>query len=113
MPKQITPLSDIQVKNAKPQAKETKLFDGGGLFLFVSSVKSTPDGKQLPASKLWRFKYRFNDKEKLLSFGAYPALSLADARQRREEAKKLLANSIDPGEIKKAQKASTHAECNN
>lgn len=105
MPKQITPLSDIQVKNAKPQEKETKLFDGGGLFLFVSSLKYSPDRRQLPVSKLWRFKYRFGGKEKLLSFGAYPAITLADARQRREEAKKLLANGVDPGESKKAQKA--------
>ena len=105
MPKQITPLSDIQVKSAKPQDKETKLFDGGGLFLFISSLKYSTDGKPLTASKLWRFKYRFAGKEKLLSFGAYPALSLADARQRREEAKKLLVNGVDPGVTKKAQKA--------
>ncbi|MDD2943177.1 MAG: integrase arm-type DNA-binding domain-containing protein [bacterium] len=105
MPKQITPLSDTQVKNAKPKAKETKLFDGSGLFLLVSALKFGADGKQLAASKLWRFKYRFGGKEKLLSFGAYPALSLADARQRREEAKRLLANNVDPGETKKAQKA--------
>ena len=93
MAKRIAPLSDIQVKNTKPQEKDFKLYDGGGLNLLV-----TPTG-----GKLWRFKYRFSDKEKQLSFGAYPALSLADARQRREDAKKLLANGIDPGEIKKAQ----------
>jgi integrase len=85
-------LSDIQVKNAKPQAKEVKLFDGGGLFLLV-----TPSGGQL-----WRFKYRFGGKEKQLSFGAYPAISLVGARQRREDAKKLLANGVDPSEMKKS-----------
>jgi integrase len=105
MPKQITPLSDLQVNKAKPQTKETKLFDGGGLFLLVSVQKIGPDGKPLPASKSWRFKYRFGGKEKLLSFGTYPQISLADARQRREEAKRLLANGVDPAEIKKAQKA--------
>lgn len=95
MPKRIVPLSDIQVRNAKPVSKEYKLFDGGGLFLLV-----TPSG-----GKLWRFKYRFVDKEKKLTFGAYPEISLSDARQRRDEARKLLTNGVDPSETKKAQKA--------
>lgn len=105
MPKQITPLSATQVDKAKPQEKETKLFDGGGLFLLISPQKLGRDGKPLPVSKLWRFKYRFGGKEKLLSFGSYPAVTLADARQRREDTKRLLANGVDPGETKKAQKA--------
>ena len=95
MPKRIAPLSDIQVKNAKPQEKEYKLMDGFGLFLLVTPTNG----------KLWRFDYRINDKRKTIAFGAYPALSLADARQRREDAKKLLANGVDPGEMKKALKA--------
>ena len=95
MPKRIVPLSDLQVSKAKPGGKEYKLFDGGGLFLLV-----TPTG-----GKLWHFKYRYNDKEKKLTFGAYPAVSLSDARQRREDAKKLLANGVDPSDVKKAQKA--------
>jgi integrase len=95
MPKRIAPLSDIQVRNAKPQTKDVKMFDGQGLFLLV-----TPTG-----GKLWRMKYNYQGKERLLAIGAYPALSLADARQRRDEAKKLLANDVDPNEIKKAQKA--------
>jgi hypothetical protein len=95
----------MQVSKAKPQAKEKKLFDGGGLFLLVSPQKFGPDGKSLPVSKLWRLKYRFGGKEKLLSFGSYPQVSLSDARQRREDARKLLANGVDPGEIKKTQKA--------
>jgi integrase len=94
MPKRTLPLSDTQVRTAKPQAKEYKLSDGGGLYLLL-----TPSG-----GKLWNMKYRFSGKEKRLSFGAYPALSLADARQRRENAKKLLANGIDPGEMKKSLK---------
>lgn len=106
MPKQIIPLSANGVEKEKPKEKDTTLFDGGGLYLLIAKQKYNPDGKKLPPSKLWRMKYRFNGKEKLLSFGAYPAISLADARERREDAKKLLANGVDPGEIKKAQKAS-------
>jgi integrase len=105
MPKLVTPLSPMQVDKAKPKEKETKLFDGGGLFLLISRQKIGADGKPLPVSKLWRFKYRFNGKEKLLSIGAYPAISIAEARQRREDAKTLLAKGTDPGENKKAQKA--------
>jgi len=103
MPKRILPLSDTKIRNAKPQSKEVKLFDGGGLFLLV-----TPSG-----GKLWRFKYRFGGKEKQLTFGSYPEISLADARQRRDDARKLLANDVDPGEIKKARKAATVAETEN
>jgi len=94
MPKRIAPLSDIQIKNAKPKEKEYKLMDGYGLFLLVTPTNG----------KLWRFDYRFADKRKTVSFGAYPALSLADARGRRDEAKKLLANGVDPNDVKKAQK---------
>jgi len=96
MPKRIVPLSDTQVSKAKSKEKQYKMADGGGLYLLV-----TPTG-----GKLWRLKYRFANKEKMLSFGIYPALSLADARHRRDDAKKLIANGIDPGETKKAQKAS-------
>ena len=95
MPKRIQPLSDIQVKSAKPKEGDYKLSDGYGLYLLV-----TPTG-----GRLWRLQYRFDGKQKLLSFGAYPAVSLADARQRRDNAKKLLANGIDPGETMKAQKS--------
>src|SRR5450759_7943 len=95
MPKRIVPLSDTQVSKAKSKEKQYKMADGGGLYLLV-----TPTG-----GKLWRLKYRFANKEKMLSFGIYPALSLADARHRRDDAKKLLTNGVDPGETKKAQKA--------
>ena len=113
MPKQIVPLSDVQVKNAKPQEKDTTLFDGGGLYLLVGRQKFDKAGKALPVSKLWRMKYRFAGKEKLLALGAYPAVSLADARKRRDDAKKLVAGGIDPGEEKKAQKAAIIAETAN
>jgi integrase len=92
-------LTDTTIRNAKPGEKSRKLFDSGGLFLFV-----TPSG-----GKLWRFKYRFGGKEKLLALGAYPALSLKDARQRRDDARKLLAQDIDPGDNRKAQKSAALA----
>lgn len=103
MPKRIPQLTPLQLDKAKPTDREYKLSDGGGLFLLV-----TPSG-----GKLWNLKYRFNGKEKRLSFGAYPTVTLSDARQRREDAKKLLANGVDPGEVKKALKAATVAETEN
>jgi len=106
MPKKILPLTELQVNKAKPQDKETKIYDGGGLFLLIPSVKIGQEGKPLPASKLWRFKYRYEKKEKLMAFGAYPAVSLGEARKLRDHAKELLAKGIDPSEVKKAQKAS-------
>ncbi len=89
-------LTDVKVRNAKAGEKQTKLYDGDGLYLLV-----TPAG-----GKWWRFKYRFDGKEKLLALGTYPEVHLADARQRRDAARKLVANSVDPNETKKAQKAS-------
>jgi integrase len=87
-------LTDTAIRTAKPAEKRQTLFDGGGLYLVIN-----PNG-----SKLWRLKYRFDGKEKLLSFGAYPAVSLKEARERRDEARKLLANGSDPGAVRKAQK---------
>ena len=101
MPKRIPPLSDAQVSKAKPADKEYKLFDGAGLFLQV-----TPSG-----GKLWRFKYRFDGKQKLLALGQYPEIPLVQARKRREEARTLLANALDPSEAKKtAKKAAAQKE---
>jgi len=94
MPKRIAPLTDTKVRNAKPGEKDTKLFDGGGLFLLVNRV----------GGKLWQFKYRFGGKEKKLSFGTYPEVSLSDARGKRDAARKQVAAGIDPGEARKAEK---------
>ena len=77
-------LTATSVKNARAADKSLKLFDGGGLYLLVN-----PNG-----SRWWRFKYRYLGKEKLLSFGTYPDISLKDARDRRDEARKQLAADI-------------------
>jgi len=88
-------LTDRTARNAKAKEKQYKLSDAGGLYLLV-----TPQG-----GKYWRLKYRFDGKEKLLALGAYPDVVLAIARQRRDEARKLLASGTDPGEHRKAAKA--------
>ncbi len=88
-------LTNTAVLNAKPEDKPRKLADEKGLFLLVH-----PNG-----SKYWRLKYRFGGREKLLALGVYPDITLAEARQRRDDARKLLANGADPGETKKAVKA--------
>ena len=88
-------LTHTAIVKAKPGQKPIRMFDGGGLYLEVS-----PAG-----GKLWRLKYRFHGKERRLSLGIFPAVALKDARERRDEARKLLANGIDPSENRKAQKA--------
>jgi integrase len=90
------PLTDTQIRNAKPTEKPFKLSDGGWLFLVVQ-----PSG-----SKLWRMAYRFHGVEKTLSFGGYPDVSLKDARVRRDEAKALVAKGIDPSQQRKLDKLS-------
>lgn len=87
-------LKQLSIANAKPREKPYKLFDADGLYLLVQ-----PNG-----SKLWRFKYRFLKKEKLLAIGAYPAVGLADARTKRDDARKLLAQGIDPSQKKQHDK---------
>ena len=81
------PLTETAIRNAKPSDKPLKLFYGEGLHLFVS-----PSG-----GKLWRLKYRHHGKEKLLSLGAYPAVRLKDAREKRTAAKAILEAGGDPG----------------
>jgi integrase len=84
------PLTNIAIKNAKPSEFAYSKSDGGGLHLRIS-----PNG-----SKLWRLAYRFRGKQKLVSFGPYPSVSLLDARERREEAKRALREGKDPARIK-------------
>lgn len=88
-------LTDTQIRALKPEAKARKHSDEKGLFLLV-----TPTG-----GKLWRFKYRVDGKEKLLALGAYPDVGLKAARERRDEARALLANGVDPSAFRKANKA--------
>jgi integrase len=88
-------LSDVTIRKAKPAGKTQRLFDGGGLYLELS-----PAG-----GKWWRFKYRFAGKEKRLSLGTYPDTGLADARDKRDALRKLLAAGVDPSEQRKAVKA--------
>lgn len=100
MSKRIVPLTELAISKTKKAPKEYKLFDGGGLFLLI-----TPSG-----SKLWHLKYRFAGKEKKLALGAYPTITLAEARQRREDAKKQIANGIDPSDARKQQKLQVEAQ---
>jgi hypothetical protein len=86
--------NDLALRNAKPRDKPVKISVGGGLYLFVQ-----PSG-----IKLWRLAYRFGGKQKLLSFGPYPRLSLVEAREARDVAKKLLARGVDPSAERKSQR---------
>ncbi len=97
------PLNDVKIRNAKPKEKAYKLADGGGLFLWVQ-----PSG-----GKWWRFKYRFGGKEKLLALGSYPDVTLADARERHSQARKVLAAGNDPNEVKKEAKRLTQLKSEN
>ncbi|MDT8637179.1 tyrosine-type recombinase/integrase [Escherichia coli] len=96
-------LNARQVDAAKPREKAYKLADGAGLYLEV-----VPSG-----SRYWRMKYRFNGKEKRMAFGAYPAVSLAQARALRDDAKKKLAEGIDPSLAKKEEKLVRDVQLNN
>jgi len=87
-------LNDLKVKNAKAKDKPYKITDGDGLYLQV-----TP-----PGGKLWRFRYRFERKEKLLAFGKYPDVTLLDARKLRDDARRELAQGVDPSVIRQDKK---------
>lgn len=87
-------LTDVKVRNAKPTEKPVKLTDGGGMHLLVH-----PSG-----SKYWRLQYRFSGKQKMLALGVYPEVSLSEARRRREDARQLIANNVDPSERRKTEK---------
>jgi len=90
-------LTDVLIRKAKGNGKIQKLFDGRGLFLYISTA----------GNKSWRWKYRFAGKEKLLTIGSYPEISLREAREKREEAQRLLINGTDPSEHRKAIKSAT------
>lgn len=102
-------LTDAAIRTAKPKDKPYKLFDGGGLFLLVTPSKKgeLPQGR---GGKWWRLKYRFGGKEKLLSFGTYPDVSLSAVREKREAARKLIAQGVDPGDERKATRATDSGE---
>ncbi|BBJ22973.1 tyrosine-type recombinase/integrase [Candidatus Nitrotoga sp. AM1P] len=87
-------LTELEVKKEKATDKQQKLSDGSGLYLLIH-----PNG-----GKYWQMAYRFGGKQKTLSLGVYPEVSLVDARDRREQARKLLANDADPSAIKQATK---------
>lgn len=87
-------LTELTIRNARPQSKAYKLYDGGGLLLLIH-----PNG-----GKYWSFRYRWLGKDKVLSLGAYPDISLSEARNRRDEAQQHLKENRDPGHVKKAQK---------
>lgn len=97
------PLSDMAARKAKPAERPYKLADSGGLFLLI----------QTGGSKLWRFKYRHNGKEKLLSFGPYPLVSIAEAREKRDAAKKQLLAGVDPSVQKKRDRAAAATAARN
>lgn len=96
-------LTELAVKKAKATDKAQKLSDGRGMYLQIQ-----PDG-----AKYWRLAYRSSGKQKTLALGVYPDVSLAQARERREDARKLLANGADPGEIRKEGKKAERAETTN
>lgn len=98
-------LTDTQIRNAKPGEKDQTINDGQGLYLLIK-----PHG-----GKWWRFRYRYAGKPKLLSLGTYPEVSLADARARREDARKLLAQipPVDPSDVKQAQKQALYGKHEN
>ena len=94
------PLFDTTLRNTRAGEKPLKLSDGGGLYILVKT-----SGK-----KFWHMAYRFDGKQKLLSFGQYPEVSLSDAREAWQKARELLAKGIDPGQVKKEAKQAKKAE---
>jgi len=96
-------LSDITIKKAKPKDKEYKLADGEGMHLLVH-----PNG-----GKYWRLRYKINGKEKTLALGTYPTISLSEARDKRFDAKKQIANGLDPSGEKKQKKLQQYINAEN
>jgi hypothetical protein len=96
-------LTDIAIRNAKPRAKPYKMGDGFGLFLLIQ-----PSG-----GKLWRFKYRFEGREKKLAIGTYSVIGLAEARRRRDQARELLAAGKDPSRERQREKLRNQIQAGN
>lgn len=94
------PLTESIINSTPVAAKPRKLFDAGGLYLFVASG----------GGRYWRLKYRFGGKEKSLSLGSYPAVTLAAARKLRDEARVLLAEGTNPGEARRQERATLRDE---
>lgn len=92
-------LTDTTICNLKPQQKPYKKSDGGGLYLLVISEDS----------KLWQLAYRFAGKQKTIATGSHPVVTLAMAREAKDEAKRLLAQGVDPSEKRKADKRAAAA----
>lgn len=97
------PLTDIQIRNAKAGDKPRKLADANGLYLYISAA----------GGKSWRLDYNFFGKRKTLTLGSYPTLTLADARSQRDEAKRKLADGLDPSLAKKRQHLEAKAAAGN
>lgn len=97
------PLTDVQIRNAKAEGKPRKLTDANGLYLYVSAA----------GGKSWRLDYNFCGKRKTLTLGSYPTLTLADARSQRDEAKRNLAEGLDPSWAKKRQQLEAKAAAGN
>jgi hypothetical protein len=98
------PLSEMKIRNAKPQNRPYKLFDAGGLFLLVNSLAGKSNDGKPCASKLWKIKYRHLGKEKQYAAGTYPLVGVSEAREIRDNIKKLLAGGIDPNQHRRITK---------
>lgn len=96
-------LTDVAIRNAKPRSKPYKMGDAFGLFVLIQ-----PSG-----GKLWRFKYRFDGREKKLAIGTYPVIGLAEARRRRDQARELLAAGKDPSRERQREKLRTQIQAGN
>ncbi len=88
------PLTIVAIRGAKPKSKPVRLYDSGGLYLEITSA----------GGRWWRFAYRFAGKRRLMSLGVYPTITLAEARERRDAARKMLACGDDPSAKRKADK---------
>jgi hypothetical protein len=96
------PLTDTAIRNAKPKSKQYKLYDEKGLYLLVKE-----------SGKYFRLDYRFGGKRKTLALGVYPAVKLAEAREKRDDARKVVANGVDPSLQRKINKVISAEQADN